>query len=283
MMKTEKGEVKFLLSTLFKVIFLVIKIPLLLCLLVITFFFTNSLYKKVMDTLKRDLSGLLVVPLEWFFLYRATLFLCFVLIIVFLLQFFYFDNFGEAYASYPSDVFDGSFYRLLTSIFFHGSLGHLVGNLVALFVFGRKVEKYLGWKVIPLFLASGVMANLVSGFIYYYVFNSNVPGWGASGAIAGLIMLSILMDPFSLTFIFSVPLPTFIVGWFFIYYDFISRNLDDGIGHYVHLGGYFGVLLLTIFFEREKKRKLLKGIVVNIVMLGLLFVLGVLQRIVQLG
>ncbi len=75
--------------------------------------------------------------------------------------------------------------RLVTSIFLHGGLGHLLGNMLFLWLFGCMLEPGMGrLRFLGLYLASGVCGNL-----FYALFNlqSPIPLIGASGAIAGLM------------------------------------------------------------------------------------------------
>src|SRR5262245_60199867 len=74
---------------------------------------------------------------------------------------------------------------LLTYMFLHGSLLHLAGNLLYLWVFGNNVEEALGrGRFILFFLLCGVSAALLQGVIYR---GSPVPMIGASGAISGVL------------------------------------------------------------------------------------------------
>ena len=74
---------------------------------------------------------------------------------------------------------------LLTSGFLHGSFGHLLGNMIFLFIFGFALEKALGaGRYLAFYLLSGVGASAVAAWAYA---GSGSYGLGASGAIAGLM------------------------------------------------------------------------------------------------
>lgn len=79
-------------------------------------------------------------------------------------------------------IASGQFYRLLTSIFLHGSLSHLAVNCLSLYSIGPSVEKWFGKdRFIALYLTSGLLGNVAS-----YCFLP-LPSIGASGAVFGLL------------------------------------------------------------------------------------------------
>src|SRR5215470_17444851 len=76
-------------------------------------------------------------------------------------------------------------FTLITSQFLHGGLLHILGNMLYLWIFGRGVERALGFfRYLLLYLLSGVAAALTQGFMDP---TSQVPMIGASGAIAGVL------------------------------------------------------------------------------------------------
>mmetsp|Transcript_32820 Transcript_32820/g.128899 ORF Transcript_32820/g.128899 Transcript_32820/m.128899 type:complete len:188 (+) Transcript_32820:358-921(+) len=79
-------------------------------------------------------------------------------------------------------IAEGQFYRLLTSMFLHGSLGHLLVNSLSTYSIGPSVESWFGKKrFIALYLFSGFCGNLMS---FYFL---PQPSIGASGAVFGLL------------------------------------------------------------------------------------------------
>ena len=126
-----------------------------------------------------------------------------------------------------------------------------------------------------IFLFSGIIANLVSGF-FFYLAKDATPALGASGGIAGLIILSILLEPFTITFAFLIPLPLFIVGWFGILNDIIGLLYSDpnsNINHLAHISGYASLLILLFFLNYKNKKKVLIGLVLNILILIITYLL----------
>ena len=79
-------------------------------------------------------------------------------------------------------VREGEIYRLITSIFLHAGLLHILLNMYSLYIIGPRVEDFFGkWKFLLIYLISGVSGSLLSVML-----NDNVFSVGASGAIFGL-------------------------------------------------------------------------------------------------
>jgi len=156
---------------------------------------------------------------------------------------------------------------LLSSMFLHGNLGHLVGNMWILGLFGDNVEDRLGrFSFLLFYLAAGVFSGLV-----HIIFNpsSMIPTIGASGAIAGVMGAYLFLFPlarvtafFPIIFIpyfFRVPSFLYIGVWFLIqlYYGTLALGLGavyGGIAWWAHIGGFvFGVIFYR-FFRNNPKR-----------------------------
>ncbi len=109
------------------------------------------------------------------------------------------NNFEEIYLflgfNSRSQVLNGQVWRLLTNIFLHFSVMHLLGNMIVLIYIGAMIESKLGrWNFLMLYLCSGGMASMVS-VIWH---DKLTAGGGASGAIFGLfgILLALLSTDF---------------------------------------------------------------------------------------
>src|SRR5262249_43453095 len=97
---------------------------------------------------------------------------------------------------------------VFTSMFLHGGLGHLLGNMVFLWVFGQATEDAFGSGMYVLFyLVCGVVANFAQ---YAVAPDSTVPNLGASGAIAGVMGAYLAMYPDSRIDLFAWPLSLFV-------------------------------------------------------------------------
>ena len=217
--------------------------------------------------------------LRWFFEAKVTSFLILGLIVIYGVEYYFLESYMYSLMSYPLHIFEGNYWSLVTSLFLHADLVHLLSNCLALLVFGRIVEKQVGFNTLFLFLACGVIANFVSNMIalrlddvYYSL--------GASGAIAGLIMFAILFSPFSFTSIFIVPLPIFVVGWGLIALDLIGLSNPSKTNHLAHLAGYGALLVLFFFMEMKHKKKIIAGLSLNALLLVVFFILS---RVVDLS
>lgn len=147
------------------------------------------------------------------------------------------------------------------SMFLHGSLGHLLGNMLFLYVFGRRVEEYYGrWPFLIVYLAGGTLANIAH--ILFGGVVCTLPGQraiviGASGAIAGVMGAFLFLYPAArvdtviglfqpLFWRARLPAVLFLVYWFVM--DFlkgIGWIASSGIAHWAHIGGFVAGLLIT--------------------------------------
>jgi membrane associated rhomboid family serine protease len=154
--------------------------------------------------------------------------------------------------------------NLLTSMFMHGGIVHLGGNMLYLWIFGNNIEDMLGRvKFLLFYLASGLVAAAV--FIATNT-HGEVPMVGASGAIAGILGAYIVTFPkarvltviFIVYFIRIVRIPAVIVlgFWFFLQ---VLNGLPalgaggGGVAWFAHIGGFiFGVVVFKFFVKRRR-------------------------------
>lgn len=138
------------------------------------------------------------------------------------------------------------FLSLVTSMFLHGGILHLAGNMLYLWIFGDNIEDYFGHaEYLFLYLGCGVLAGLAQIALNIH---SNIPGIGASGAIAGIMGIYLILYPgakiLTLFLIFLIRIPAVIVllEWIVIQYlGSISTTNPDGGGTawWAHIGGFF--------------------------------------------
>jgi|SRR5579871_5934612 len=130
---------------------------------------------------------------------------------------------------------------LVTSMFLHGGWGHLLGNMIYLFVFGDDIEEALGWaRFLVFYLACGILSAL--GFIALNV-HSTTPLVGASGAISGILAAYLMLRPcakvtvFVLRAVVRVQAFWVIGGWILLQLYYFASSTDDGVAYAAHLGG----------------------------------------------
>jgi membrane associated rhomboid family serine protease len=151
----------------------------------------------------------------------------------------------------------------LTHMFMHGGLLHLGGNMLALWVYGRRVEDVCGpWRFLVFYLICGVFADIVSTVTR---FGSDVPGIVASGAIAGIMGAYLILFPTgrirTLFFLYFVPtFPTIRAYWLILYFFVLQlppalsslfNGAEYNINYWAHLGGFFGSLFIFFFLRPE--------------------------------
>jgi membrane associated rhomboid family serine protease len=221
---------------------------------------------------KRTLSDIMrPFGLIWQFLFQAKATLAIIIIncVMFISILFVNENIVSLFMNYPSDFLSIRVFTIVTSGFMHASITHLLFNMIALFIFGRIVEKTLGVKkFLAIYFGALILSNLISSAIHLFIFNQNIPGVGASGAIYGLIAAAMLVAPFYITYELILPLPVTVVGWLTIATDIsdILTKVNDGIGHFAHLAGFLSVGVVLYMIE-EDKAKLRKGILINVLTL----------------
>lgn len=123
-----------------------------------------------------------------------TIFLIFLNVLCyFLISYNYYDIFGLNIW-----VFGGLYWQVLTSMFLHGNLTHLILNMIVLFQFGRILEGYLGsLRFVLLYIIGGLLCGVLSAFYVYFswhYFHQAINLVGASGAICVLMGYYALLD-----------------------------------------------------------------------------------------
>ncbi len=152
-------------------------------------------------------------------------------------------------------VFDGEIWRFVSAIFLHGSLTHLLYNLIALLFFGFLLEKLIGSKnFLLVFFASGIIANII-GINFY---DSSL---GASGAIYGILGCLTFIRPMMMVWAFGLLMPMFIASILWIVGDLlrIVGLFDPGnVGSIAHLSGIVVGFIIGIFLRGLKEKRIIK-------------------------
>lgn len=196
---------------------------------------------------------------------KSTATIIIILILTFIGSLFLSPAAFDSLANYPSDLFSIRLFSLVTSGFLHSGVAHLLGNCLALLVFGRIVERKVGSKkLVIVFMISLVISNIISSIINLII-GSNIGGIGASGAIMGVLAAAMLLDPLYFTYELILPLPVMVVGWIYMFLDFTGMFNADGIGHFAHIGGYLTITVLGFFIFKEEREELVKGLIINVV------------------
>ena len=153
----------------------------------------------------------------------------------------------------------------LTSMFMHGGLLHLAGNMLFLWIFGNNIEDSMGKARFVAFYILGGLAALAAQTIIDP--NAAVPTVGASGAIAAVLGGYALLYPrarvltliFIIIFFTIIEIPALLVLglWFLIQVFYGASQLGQplggsgGVAYFAHIGGFaFGLLLIRLFANR---------------------------------
>jgi membrane associated rhomboid family serine protease len=142
---------------------------------------------------------------------------------------------------------------LLTSMFLHGGLFHLLGNMLYLWIFGNNIEDYLGSvRFVFFYVICGLGASLTH--ILFHP-NSKIPMIGASGAIAGILGAYLVLFPNArvktLVFIWIVPVPAFflLIIWFFG--QVMNIGMSGGVAWFAHIGGFLIGLFIIAYYKQK--------------------------------
>jgi membrane associated rhomboid family serine protease len=175
----------------------------------------------------------------------------------------------EDYGGVPREITDGEnvlgsddvpfWVTIFTSMFLHGSLLHLGGNMLFLWIFGNNIEDSMGRLTFIGFYLLGGLAAL--GLHVLSDPNSQVPVVGASGAIAGVLGAYARLYPrarvvtlvFIIIIITVVTLPALLVLGLWFLLQLLPAFGDPsgtggGVAYFAHIGGFvFGLLAIKLF------------------------------------
>src|SRR6201988_1789354 len=223
-----------------------------------------------------------------------------ILVFVFLQQLGSNDNFTYAFSTVPLEILTGHdivttsrvtttvtgqrvlipglgptpgsvYLTLFTSMFMHGGIAHIAGNMLFLWIFGDNIEDRLGHvKYVIFYLLCGIIASLSHVFATS-VFATDqssllVPSLGASGAISGVLGGYILLHPTRrvtvILFRFLTDVPAYVaIGLWFVFQLISGLGMlgggsqQGGVAYAAHIGGFVAGLVLIKFFEIGRPRE----------------------------
>ncbi|TVP41450.1 rhomboid family intramembrane serine protease [Candidatus Nitrosocosmicus arcticus] len=175
------------------------------------------------------------------------------------------------YGSIPDMLLSGqNLGSLFSSMFMHGSIAHLLGNMFFLYVFGDNLEDRFGhFKYLMLYLFWGVMAAFAHSIYAVTTGEGSIPAIGASGAISGVLGAYLIFFPRAKihTIIFAffittvrIPALAYIPFWFIMQLAFALIGQSGGVAYLAHIGGFIiglGTALgwkffSNMFFEQKQ-------------------------------
>ncbi|MBE2269692.1 MAG: rhomboid family intramembrane serine protease [Anaerolinea sp.] len=174
-----------------------------------------------------------------------------------------------------------------THMFMHADISHLLGNMVFLWAFGRRIEDACGsWRYLLFYLTAGLVAAL--GTAALTPTNADLPGVGASGAIAGImgaylilfpgakvncmwLLGSIIRVPIAAIrgkdlWNWTIPIPAWIILIYFVVDNFLpslavmQAETDlQGVNTVAHLAGFLAALLILLFVRKDLLNRYIAG------------------------
>ena len=164
-------------------------------------------------------------------------------------------------------------YRLISSMFLHANIFHILFNMYFLYIFGREVESILGrWRYITLYIVGGLAASLFHvGFSSAIgLYNLLIPALGASGAISAVLGAALLLYPHRRMtvcwFIWFIPWCFNIRTVYLLLFWFATQVLYgyavvSGTAFFAHVGGFVtGIVLLALLLPKHIRREEIKSI-----------------------
>jgi len=157
---------------------------------------------------------------------------------------------------------------LITSMFMHGGLAHLGGNMLYLWIFGDNLENIMGHRRYFFFyLSTGILASLAHVFsTVLFGFNALIPSLGASGAISAVLGGYMLLFPTRRVYLWilfgAIAVPAFLsVGIWFVFQVInglgaLGGEEAGGVAYAAHIGGFIaGLIMVKFFVKRQPKQE----------------------------
>jgi membrane associated rhomboid family serine protease len=151
---------------------------------------------------------------------------------------------------------------VFSSMFLHGSVLHLAGNMLYLWIFGDNIEDRLGRvRYIAFYLLCGAIAALAQALPDM---DSQIPMIGASGAISGVLGAYVVLYPranvlvalplFIVFYTFRVP-ALLVLGFWFLgqLMSSVAASAEGGVAFGAHVGGFVAGVVLIRLFLRERR------------------------------
>jgi membrane associated rhomboid family serine protease len=137
---------------------------------------------------------------------------------------------------------------LLTSMFMHGSILHIAGNMWFLWIFGDNIEQDLGrLRYTAFYLLTGLAASLAHVFVSLGSDSAEIPSLGASGAISGVMGGYLLLHPRRRVMVLLLRIIMHVPGWVAVGLWFVFQVVSSlpmfggtmsGIAYAAHIGGF---------------------------------------------
>lgn len=148
----------------------------------------------------------------------------------------------------------GVYFNFLSSMFMHGDIMHIFGNMLFLWIFGDNIENLIGHvRYVVFYLVCGIAAALAQVVLSP---DSIIPMLGASGAISGVLGAYMLLFPTrrvrALIFQIYTTVPAYVALGLWIGYQillgYLTPSGNGGVAYAAHIGGFIaGLVLIKLF------------------------------------
>lgn len=149
-------------------------------------------------------------------------------------------------------------WSVVTYMFLHGGLSHILFNMLGLFFFGSRVEQRLGERrFITLYLVSGVFGAIAS-----LIFTPRAAVIGASAGVFGVMMAFAMFWPREKIYIWGIipveaRILVLVTTAFALFAGWTGRS--GGVAHFAHLGGYVGAWAYLWYLQRNSAQRRFKA------------------------
>ena len=150
-------------------------------------------------------------------------------------------------------------YQVVTHMFAHGSISHILFNMFSLWMFGRILENVWGGKrFLSFYLVCGIGAAAAHLAVQYFTGGFGLT-LGASGAIMGVIAAFGYLFPNTELFILFIPFPVkakwAVIGYVAIdLFSGIAKFSGDNVAHFAHLGGALTGFILVLIWNKNNRK-----------------------------
>lgn len=172
------------------------------------------------------------------------------------------------YGAIPEEIIGRkSLHTLITSMFMHGGLLHIAGNMLYLYIFGDNIEDQFGrFKYLILYLLFGVAGGITHSWFTVMAGGraTGFPAVGASGAISGVMGAYLVLFPNAriVTLVIFryfgriVRVPAFYYLGFWFLYQFLIGSFDPSVAFWAHIGGFVvGALVALVIKGRPREER----------------------------
>ncbi|MEK4487435.1 rhomboid family intramembrane serine protease [Psychrobacillus sp. FSL H8-0484] len=143
-------------------------------------------------------------------------------------------------------ISEGEYWRLVTPIFLHASLSHLLFNMFSLFIFGPELEQIAGKaRFLTIYLLAGLIGNVAT----YLIHDWNYTSVGASGAIYGMLGAFAALVYYTKNFLpqlKQIIIPIIVIG-------VIMTFIQPGINTTAHIAGLITGFVIGIIYFHPKR------------------------------